>query len=132
MFNRYNGIAACCMFFYEKRTADRILIKRITGRVCFIGSGIGLERNYCKEPADSRWLHRIKTYWNVDEQNEAQKEFEHFLRRLIVLRGAEPLLGGNDVYFYDVQSPHVFTFRRSTVHVVANFSETPSTFSTGT
>ncbi|MGP1459417.1 MAG: alpha-amylase family protein [Treponema sp.] len=81
--------------------------------------------------ADSRWLHRIKTYWNVDEQNEAQKEFEHFLRRLIVLRGAEPLFGGSDVYFYDVQSPHVFAFRRGTLHVVANFSETPSTFSTG-
>lgn len=81
--------------------------------------------------SDSRWLHRIKTYWNVDEQNETQKEFEQFLRRLIVLRGAEPLLGGNDVYFYDVQNPHIFAFRRGTVHVVANFSETSSAFSTG-
>ena len=81
--------------------------------------------------SDSRWLHRIKTYWNVDEQNETQKEFEQFLRRLIVLRGAEPLLGGNDVYFYDVQNPHIFAFRRGTIHVVANFSETPSAFSTG-
>ena len=81
--------------------------------------------------SDSRWLHRIKTYWNVDEQNETQKEFEQFLRRLIVLRGAEPLLGGNDVYFYDVQNPHIFAFRRGTIHVAANFSETPSAFSTG-
>ena len=31
--------------------------------------------------SDSRWVHRIKTYWNIDEQSEAQKDFEQFLRR---------------------------------------------------
>ncbi len=81
--------------------------------------------------SDSRWVHRIKTYWNIDEQSEAQKDFEQFLRRLIVLRGAEPLLGGSDVYFYDVQDIHVFAFRRGTIHIVANFSETPSNFLIG-
>lgn len=90
--------------------------------------------SYHEEPTkskDSRWLHRTKTHWGIDERQEAQKEFEHFLRRLIVLRGAEPLFGGSEVFFYDVQDSHVFAFRRTTIHVVANFSETPASFSIG-
>ena len=38
------------------------------------------------------------------------------------------LLGGQNVSFYDTQDSHVFAFRRSTVHVVANFSESPASF----
>ena len=78
---------------------------------------------------DSRWVHRIKTDWDFSKECESQKDFAAYLKNLIVLRSQEAMLGGNDIFFYDVQDSHVFAFRRSTIHVVANFSESPAYFS---
>ncbi len=80
---------------------------------------------------DSRWVHRIKTDWSGTFQYESQKTFNEFLRKIISLRAGEDMLGGNDVSFYDVQDSHVFAFRRGTIHVVANFSESEAWFKTG-
>ncbi|MCR5126379.1 MAG: alpha-amylase family protein [Treponema sp.] len=77
--------------------------------------------------SDSRWVHRIKIDWSK-KLLECQKNFSEYLKALIALRGNEEMLGGNDIFIYGVQNPHVFAFRRGTIHVVANFSETESDF----
>lgn len=77
--------------------------------------------------SDSRWVHRIKIDWSK-KLLECQKNFSEYLKGLIALRGNEEMLGGNDIFIYGVQNPHVFAFRRGTIHVVANFSETESDF----
>ena len=77
---------------------------------------------------DSRWVHRIKTDWSAKPEYQAQQCVIDFVKKVIALRKNEPLLGGNDIFFYEVQDSHVFAFRRGTVHVVANFSETPAEF----
>lgn len=85
-------------------------------------------KNDGSKAEDSRWVHRIKSDWTKNFKYPSQKEFSDFLKRISYLRSAEPLLGGNDVFFYDVQDFHVFAFRRSTIHIVANFSESPACF----
>ncbi len=78
--------------------------------------------------SDSRWVHRIPANWQTPFRYESQKDFNEFLRMLISLRGHEPMLGGNEIAFYDTQDSRVFAFRRNTIHVVANFSEANAQF----
>ena len=77
---------------------------------------------------DSRWVHRIKTDWTSPAQYASQVEISDYLKKLISIRQGEQMLGGGDIFFYDVQDSHVFAFRRSTIHVVANFSESNAKF----
>lgn len=78
---------------------------------------------------DSRWVHRIADRGPASGFRYAsQKEVEDSLREIIAARKKEPMLGGQDVFFYDTQDSHVFAFRRGTVHVVANFSERQARF----
>lgn len=78
---------------------------------------------------DSRWVHRIADRGPASGFRYAsQKEVEASLREIIAARKKEPMLGGQDVFFYDTQDSHVFAFRRGTVHVVANFSERQARF----
>ena len=81
---------------------------------------------------DSRWVHRIQTDWTAAGTPAtifpSQREFADYVKRLVSLRAGEPLLGGSDVFFSDTQDSRVFAFRRGTVHVVANFSESQATF----
>lgn len=84
-------------------------------------------KKYKNKQGDSRWVHRIKIDWDK-ELMDCQKDFSSYLKNIITLRANEAMLGGNDIFFYDVQNPHVFAFRRGTIHVVANFSETESDF----
>lgn len=79
----------------------------------------------CKKE-DSRWVHRIKR--NGKNLLDSQKEFSEYLKKIISLRGHEDLFGGSEVFFYDVQDKHVFAFRRNTIHVIANFSESNAFF----
>ena len=81
------------------------------------------ERDEQKE--DSRWVHRIKTDWKA-KLLAPQKEVNEFLKKVIKLRKQEKMLGGTEIFFYDVQDPAVFAFRRGTIHVVVNFSERPA------
>ena len=86
---------------------------------------------------DSRWVHRIKADWSgkaggeCAHEKESQKEIARFVKDVIKKRAKEPLLSGSDISFYDVQDSHVFAFRRGTIHVIANFSESPSYFHCG-
>lgn len=80
-------------------------------------------RTVAAKKEDSRWVHRIKRNEDASNENQEQKEFADYLKDIILYRRKEPELGGNDIYFYDVQDSHVFAFRRNTVHVIANFSE---------
>ena len=82
-------------------------------------------RDRAEQKDDSRWVHRIKTDWK-DKLLPAQKEVNDFLKKVIKLRKHEKMLGGTEIFFYDVQDPAVFAFRRGTIHVVANFSERPA------
>ena len=77
--------------------------------------------------SDSRWVHRIKIDWDK-KLLDCQNDFSSHLKKLIDKRGREPMLGGSDIFFYDVQNPRVFAFRRGTIHVVANFSESDADF----
>ena len=77
---------------------------------------------------DSRWVHRIKSDWSGKGELKSQKMVADFVKKVIALRKAEPLLGGNEIFFYDVQDSGVFAFRRGTIHVVANFSDRPAEF----
>ncbi len=83
---------------------------------------------------DSRWVHRVADDNHMSLRQEpqtqyaSQKEVADRLREIIAARKKEPLLGGQDVSFYDTQDSHVFAFRRGTVHVVANFSEQQASF----
>ena len=77
---------------------------------------------------DSRWVHRIKKDWSEKNESPEQKFFAEYLKMLVTLRGHEAMLGGNDIFFYDVQDTRVFAFRRQTIHVVANFSESNAAF----
>ena len=47
---------------------------------------------------------------------------------LVSLRAKEEMLGGSEVFFYPLADSRVFAFRRNTVHVVANFSESNAAF----
>jgi len=78
--------------------------------------------------SDSRWVHRIKTDWERKGEYSEQKSFACYIKMLITLRGMEEMLGGNEIFFYPVQNEHVFAFRRKTIHVIANFSESESCF----
>ncbi|WP_027728337.1 amylosucrase [Treponema sp. C6A8] len=82
-------------------------------------------RDRAEQKDDSRWVHRIKTDWK-EKLLPAQKEVNDFLKKVIKLRKQEKMLGGTEIFFYDVQDPAVFAFRRGTIHVVANFSERPA------
>ncbi|MBQ3687713.1 MAG: amylosucrase [Treponema sp.] len=88
--------------------------------------------SYRDDPAkrdDSRWVHRVADRGSGSGFCYAsQKELADRLREIIVARKKEPMLGGQDVFFYDTQDSHVFAFRRGTIHVVANFSESPAGF----
>ena len=77
---------------------------------------------------DSRWVHRIKSDWSGKGELKSQKMVADFVKKVITLRKAEPLLGGNEIFFYDVQDSGVFAFRRGTIHVVANFTDRPAEF----
>ena len=88
--------------------------------------------SYRDDPAkrdDSRWVHRVADRGSGSGFCYAsQKELADRLREIIAARKKEPMLGGQDVFFYDTQDSHVFAFRRGTIHVVANFSESPAGF----
>lgn len=78
---------------------------------------------------DSRWVHRVAECKSGSSfRYSSQQEIADSLREIIAARKKEPLLGGQDVFFYDTQDSHVFAFRRGTVHVVANFSEQQACF----
>ena len=77
---------------------------------------------------DSRWVHRIKSDWSKKSEYKSQEMVADFVKKVIVLRKEEPMLGGNEIFFYDVQDSGVFAFRRGTIHVVANFSDSPAEF----
>ena len=81
-----------------------------------------------KRKNDSRWVNRIKTDWNNPCSFDSQKEIADAVKKLIAFRKNEPALDGAAVEFYDVQDSHVFAFRRTVLHVIANFSETPAVF----
>ena len=78
--------------------------------------------------SDSRWVHRIKTDWERKNECPEQKEFASFVKMLVSLRAKEEMLGGSEVFFYPLADSRVFAFRRNTVHVVANFSESNAAF----
>jgi amylosucrase len=78
--------------------------------------------------SDSRWVHRIKTDWERKGECPEQKIFASFVKMLIGLRAKEEMLGGSQVFFYPMQDKRVFAFRRNTIHVVANFSESNASF----
>ena len=77
---------------------------------------------------DSRWVHRIKIDWSKKSEYKSQEMVADFVKKVIVLRKEEPMLGGSEIFFYDIQDSHVFAFRRGTIHVVANFSDSPAEF----
>ncbi len=77
---------------------------------------------------DSRWVHRIKSDWSGKNECKSQKMVADFVKKVISLRKGEPLLGGSEIFFYDIQDSRVFAFRRGTIHVVANFSDSPAEF----
>ncbi|WP_191017982.1 amylosucrase [Treponema zioleckii] len=85
-------------------------------------------RNVKSKKDDSRWVHRIKTDWSEKNELASQKMVKDFVKKVIALRKNEPMLGGSEIFFYDVQDPKVFAFRRGTIHVVANFSDSPAEF----
>ena len=87
--------------------------------------------SYRGDPAkkdDSRWVHRIRADWSDTKRFPSQEEVAVYVKKLIALRKGEPLLGGGDVFFYDVTDSRVFAFRRGTLHVVANMSDSPARF----
>lgn len=87
--------------------------------------------SYRDEPAkkdDSRWVHRIKADWGKSTRYASQREIADYLKKIIGIRQAEPMLGGPDICFYGVQDSRVFAFRRETIHVVVNFSDAPARF----
>ncbi|MCR5763826.1 MAG: amylosucrase [Treponema sp.] len=87
--------------------------------------------SYREDPTkrdDSRWVHRIKTDWNHSARFASQKEIADYLKDIIKVRQSEPMLGGENITFYDVQDSRVFAFRRDTIHVVINFSDSPARF----
>jgi len=77
---------------------------------------------------DSRWVHRIKTDWSGKNKYKSQKMVADFVKKVIALRKGEEMLGGSEIFFYDIQDSRVFAFRRGTIHVVANFSDSPAEF----
>ena len=79
-------------------------------------------RESAYKSSDSRGVHRIKTDW------ERKNEFASFVKMLVSLRAKEEMLGGSEVFFYPLADSRVFAFRRNTVHVVANFSESNASF----
>lgn len=87
--------------------------------------------SYREDPTkrdDSRWVHRIKTDWEHSVKFASQKEIADYLKDLIKIRKSEPMMGGENITFYDVQDSRVFAFRRDTIHVVINFSDSPARF----
>ncbi len=87
--------------------------------------------SYRDNPAkkdDSRWVHRIPADWSGKKRCASQEEITAFVKDIIARRKAEPMFGGSDIFFYDVQDSSVFAFRRETIHVVANFSDSPAAF----
>lgn len=87
--------------------------------------------SYREDPTkrdDSRWVHRIKTDWEHSAKFASQKEITDYVRDLIKIRKSVPMLGGENIAFYDVQDNRVFAFRRDTIHVVINFSDSPARF----
>ena len=85
-------------------------------------------RESAYKSSDSRWVHRIKTDWEQKGECPEQKTFASFVKMLIGLRAKEEMLGGSQVFFYPMQDKRVFAFRRNTIHVVANFSESNASF----
>ncbi len=85
-------------------------------------------RECAYKSSDSRWVHRIKTDWERKGECPEQKTFASFVKMLIGLRAKEEMLGGSQVFFYPMQDKRVFAFRRNTIHVVANFSESNASF----
>ncbi len=85
-------------------------------------------RNDVYKRDDSRWVHRIKNDWEKQFEFDSQKEFAEYLKTLVSIRASEKLFSGNEVFFYDTQDSRVFAFRRGTINVVANFSESPASF----
>lgn len=85
-------------------------------------------RESAYKSSDSRWVHRIKTDWERKGECPEQKTFASFVKMLIGLRAKEEMLGGSQVFFYPMQDKRVFAFRRNTIHVVANFSESNVSF----
>ena len=85
-------------------------------------------RESAYKSSDSRWVHRIKTDWERKGECPEQKTFASFVKMLIGLRAKEEMLGGSQVFFYPMQDKRVFAFRRNTIHVVANFSESNASF----
>ncbi len=77
---------------------------------------------------DSRWVHRIKSNWSQKSEYKSQKIVADFVKKVIALRKEEPMLAGSEIFFYDIQDSRVFAFRRNTLHVVANFSDSPAEF----
>lgn len=80
---------------------------------------------------DSRWVHRTAADWSGNFLHESQEEVFEFLKKVVGIRKDEPLFAGNDIAFYDVQDSRVFAFRRGTVHVIANFSDSAASFRCG-
>ena len=85
-------------------------------------------RDDASKKDDSRWVHRIKTDWSGKSEYKSQKIVADFVKKVISLRKEEPMLGGSEIFFYDVQDSGVFAFRRGTLHVVANFTDRPASF----
>lgn len=88
-------------------------------------------RNDVHKREDSRWVHREKADLSHRFKYASQSEFASYLKMLVSIRSGEPLFGGNEIAFYDVQDSHVFAFRRGIIHVVANFSESRAQFHLG-
>ena len=85
-------------------------------------------RDDASKKDDSRWVHRIKTDWSGKSEYKSQQIVADFVKKVISLRKEEPMLGGSEIFFYDVQDSGVFAFRRGTLHVVANFTDRPASF----
>lgn len=71
---------------------------------------------------------QFKSDWKKKSEYKSQEMVADFVKKVIALRKEEPMLGGSEIFFYDIQDSHVFAFRRGTIHVVANFSDSPAEF----
>lgn len=78
---------------------------------------------------DSRWVHRVETNWEKPFEYKSQKDVFEFVKKAIAIRKNEKLFAGNKMEVYDTHNSHIFVFRRGTIHVVVNFTDSPTQFS---
>jgi glycosidase len=100
----------------------------------YLGDEIGTlnDYSYSEDPAhqnDSRWVHRIKTDWELyDHRNDAtsiEGRIYQGLQNLIKLRKENIDFSVGDLKIIKTRNEHVLGFTRSNTIIFANFSEEP-------